>query len=80
MHRAAVAVPAQPVALEADGMVLQGDLRIPQNAGGIVVFAHGSGLSRLLPLPWAKTTIPPAFGGIRRSPCRTIPSASRTTG
>ena len=49
MHRAAVAVPAQPVALEADGMVLQGDLRIPQNAGGIVVFAHGSGSSRLSP-------------------------------
>jgi alpha-beta hydrolase superfamily lysophospholipase len=30
-------------------VVLQGDLRIPPNAGGIVVFAHGSGSSRLSP-------------------------------
>jgi len=49
VHRAAVAVPAQPVVLEADGIVLQGDLRIPPNTGGIVVFAHGSGSSRLSP-------------------------------
>jgi putative phosphoribosyl transferase len=49
MHRAAVAVPAHLVAVEADAKVFQGDFRIPPNPGGVVVFAHGSGSSRLSP-------------------------------
>jgi len=49
MHRAAVAVPAHLVAVEADAKVLHGDFRIPPNSGGVVVFAHGSGSSRLSP-------------------------------
>jgi pimeloyl-ACP methyl ester carboxylesterase len=49
MQRAAVAIPAQPVAVEADAKVFQGDLRVPPGAAGLVVFAHGSGSSRLSP-------------------------------
>ncbi len=32
--------------VEADGVALEGDLIVPRNATGIVVFAHGSGSSR----------------------------------
>ena len=39
----AVEIEAQP------GLVLNGDLRLPENAGGLVLFAHGSGSSRLSP-------------------------------
>ena len=49
MHRAAVAVAPQSVAVEADAKILQGDLRIPPSPAGVVVFAHGSGSSRLSP-------------------------------
>jgi putative phosphoribosyl transferase len=34
---------------EADGVTLPGDLTVPDEARGIVVFAHGSGSSRLSP-------------------------------
>lgn len=39
----------RPVALPADGAVLRADLTIPERTVGIVVFAHGSGSSRLSP-------------------------------
>jgi putative phosphoribosyl transferase len=37
------------VTLETDGVTLPGDLVVPDEARGIVVFAHGSGSSRLSP-------------------------------
>jgi len=37
------------VTLPADGAQLEGDLRLPPGATGIVLFAHGSGSSRLSP-------------------------------
>ena len=37
------------VRLPADGVELDGDLELPANAGGIVLFAHGSGSSRFSP-------------------------------
>jgi putative phosphoribosyl transferase len=37
------------VTVETDGVTLPGDLAVPDAAGGIVVFAHGSGSSRLSP-------------------------------
>lgn len=37
------------VSIPADGRQLRGDIRIPAGAGGIVVFAHGSGSSRHSP-------------------------------
>jgi putative phosphoribosyl transferase len=37
------------VTFEADGVTLPGDLVLPDEARGIVVFAHGSGSSRLSP-------------------------------
>lgn len=36
----------QPVLIQADNVMLEGDLVIPQGATGIVLFAHGSGSSR----------------------------------
>lgn len=40
---------AQPVMISGRGVSLIGDLTLPANAGGIVVFAHGSGSGRLSP-------------------------------
>jgi putative phosphoribosyl transferase len=37
------------VIIPADSLQLEGDLAIPQNATGVVLFAHGSGSSRLSP-------------------------------
>ncbi|MGE5138273.1 MAG: dienelactone hydrolase family protein [Rudaea sp.] len=37
----------QPVRIAVDGVSLEGDLAIPPGARGIVLFAHGSGSSRL---------------------------------
>jgi putative phosphoribosyl transferase len=34
------------VRIQADGIVLEGNLLLPKNAAGVVVFAHGSGSSR----------------------------------
>ncbi|HEX5306951.1 MAG TPA: phosphoribosyltransferase family protein [Dyella sp.] len=37
------------VQLQVDGVTLQGDLTVPPHARGLVIFAHGSGSSRLSP-------------------------------
>jgi putative phosphoribosyl transferase len=37
------------VRIPADGVMLDGDLTVPPDAGGIVVFAHGSGSGRFSP-------------------------------
>src|ERR1700716_2919027 len=39
-------VDQRPVAIPADRLMLDGDLRLPSAAAGVVVFAHGSGSSR----------------------------------
>ena len=41
--------PGQIVGIPISGTTLEGDLNIPKNARGIVLFAHGSGSSRLSP-------------------------------
>lgn len=38
-----------PINIQLDGTVLKGDLSIPENAIGLVIFSHGSGSSRLSP-------------------------------
>src|SRR5262245_59819772 len=38
-----------PVTIHAAGVTLTGDLTVPSDPRGIVVFAHGSGSSRLSP-------------------------------
>ncbi len=38
-----------PVEIQADGATINGDLTIPRDATGIVLFAHGSGSSRFSP-------------------------------
>lgn len=40
-------VSAEAVRIDADGVVLDGDLEMPEQAAGLVVFAHGSGSSRM---------------------------------
>ena len=47
--RPQVRVSEIPVQITADAVYLEGDLAIPENAQGIVLFAHGSGSSRLSP-------------------------------
>lgn len=42
-------MPETTVAVDADGVELDGDLAVPEAAHGIVVFAHGSGSSRRSP-------------------------------
>jgi len=37
------------ISIQTDSVFIKGDLTIPQNAPGIVVFAHGSGSNRLSP-------------------------------
>ena len=44
-----VAVPSSTVQIQADGRVLEGDLQLPEGARRLVLFAHGSGSSRLSP-------------------------------
>lgn len=39
----------EPVQVPAGGALLEGDLALPENAKGIVLFAHGSGSSRFSP-------------------------------
>jgi dienelactone hydrolase len=41
--------PTRAVEIDCDGVTLSGDLTIPDNAVGIVLFAHGSGSSRKSP-------------------------------
>ncbi len=40
---------AEPVQFQAEGVTLEGDLVVPANLRGIVIFAHGSGSSRFSP-------------------------------
>lgn len=40
---------SQSISIQLDGIMLQGNLTIPENAIGMVVFSHGSGSSRLSP-------------------------------
>jgi len=42
-------IATRPVHLEARGTTLQGDLTLPEDAPGVVIFAHGSGSSRRSP-------------------------------
>jgi dienelactone hydrolase len=42
-------ISTQSLQLEAAGVILPGDLAIPAGATGLVIFAHGSGSSRLSP-------------------------------
>jgi len=44
-----MATPSQTMDIRAGSVRLQGDLQLPENASGIVLFAHGSGSSRLSP-------------------------------
>lgn len=47
MRPAYARVQSQPVQLDVQGLTLQGDLALPPDPQGVVVFAHGSGSSRL---------------------------------
>jgi len=38
-----------PIEIELEGLALKGNLSIPENATGMVIFSHGSGSSRLSP-------------------------------
>jgi putative phosphoribosyl transferase len=49
MSPTASLVPARPVRITSGSLVLSGDLTLPPGASGIVLFAHGSGSSRLSP-------------------------------
>lgn len=48
-RKVVAALPSEPVSIPADGVILTGDLTVPIGAGGIVLFAHGSGSSRHSP-------------------------------
>lgn len=43
------AITATPLQIRADGLLLNGELNLPVGAQGLVMFAHGSGSSRLSP-------------------------------
>lgn len=42
-------IQSRSISIQLDGIILQGDLAIPKNAIGMVIFSHGSGSSRLSP-------------------------------
>ena len=46
MNATKTVAPSKPIRLEAAGVMLNGDLSIPENAKGIIMFVHGSGSSR----------------------------------
>jgi putative phosphoribosyl transferase len=48
-NAASMGFETQGVSIPSDGVVLQGDLTLPADARGLVVFAHGSGSGRLSP-------------------------------
>lgn len=48
-HAASPGYETRAVSIPSDGVSLQGDLTLPAGARGLVVFAHGSGSSRLSP-------------------------------
>lgn len=52
MAREVVLIRDEDVAVTAGGAVLTGRLTIPQDASGVVIFAHGSGSSRHSPRNW----------------------------
>ena len=45
----ATLIPSQPVLIRAGRSGLEGDLAVPPDARGLVLFAHGSGSSRFSP-------------------------------
>ena len=47
MKKAAESASVRGVAIAAGGVILRGDLSVPDSAHGLVLFAHGSGSSRL---------------------------------
>jgi alpha-beta hydrolase superfamily lysophospholipase len=49
MRRTTAELSVQEIQFELDGKGFRGDLKLPQEATGLVVFAHGSGSSRLSP-------------------------------
>jgi dienelactone hydrolase len=49
MTDATITRETRPVSIPAEGVTLQGDLTVPAGARGIIIFAHGSGSSRLSP-------------------------------
>ena len=49
MRRATDEISVQDATIEIDGHGFHGDLTVPAGATGVVVFAHGSGSSRLSP-------------------------------
>jgi dienelactone hydrolase len=49
MRHEPITVHESLVQIPADGVLLEGDLTVPRDAGGIVVFAHGSGSGRFSP-------------------------------
>ena len=48
-HAAGTGYETRAVSIPSDGVALQGDLTVPTRARGLVLFAHGSGSSRLSP-------------------------------
>jgi putative phosphoribosyl transferase len=46
MKAATIIPPSKPVRIETRGVSLNGNLAVPDNAAGIIVFVHGSGSSR----------------------------------
>jgi putative phosphoribosyl transferase len=49
MMKTALALPETPTQVVAGSVTLQGDLVVPENAPGVVLFAHGSGSGRRSP-------------------------------
>jgi putative phosphoribosyl transferase len=47
--KARIRVEGREVSISAGGVLLKGDLAMPERAGGVVLFAHGSGSSRHSP-------------------------------
>jgi putative phosphoribosyl transferase len=48
-HTQGHAIEPRSIKLQAGGVALTGDLTVPPEAGGVIVFAHGSGSGRLSP-------------------------------
>jgi alpha-beta hydrolase superfamily lysophospholipase len=44
-----VSIESKTISIQLDGLILYGDLTIPENSIGMVIFSHGSGSSRLSP-------------------------------
>ena len=46
MNPTTIVPPSKPVRIDTAGVSLNGDLTVPDNATGLIVFVHGSGSSR----------------------------------